>query len=268
MSAIKNRFQLVTPVINDQNRMCVYRITFECGMFYIGSSLNLARRATQYRYNFYNRNDINKKLKAALNSHNSAIMDIIEICHNEKMLRDREDFHIKENFENPHILNRSNSSYSNRSKKTVEERYVSGNYMRGRKLTDEQRRHWSEVKKGTVISPDHRKRISIAKTGMKFSDEHKKNLSAAKIGKAKSEKWHAAMKGKGSKKVDRFDLIGNFIETHPSYSHAAECIGSKAGHIGECVNGKYTKLKGFVFKKHEENNTQHNPDDLGESDCQ
>lgn len=250
MSEKRNRFKLITPVIDDKNRVCVYRITFECGMFYIGSSLNLARRATQYRYNFYNRNDINKKLKAALNSHNSAVMDILEVCNDEKTLRDREDFHIKENFDNPHILNRSNSSYSNRSKKTVEERYTSGNYMRGRKLTDEQRKHWSEVKKGIIISPEHREKISIAKKGLKFSDEHRKNLSIAKTGKPKSEKWSASMKGKGAKKVDRFDLVGNFIETHPSYSHAADCIGSKAGHIGECVNGKYKHLKGFIFKKH------------------
>ncbi len=250
MSENKQRFKLVTPIITDENRSCVYKITFDCGMFYIGSSLNLARRATQYRYNFYNRNDINKKLKAALNSHNSAVMDILEICHDEKMLRDREDYHIKQNFDNQHILNRSNSSYSNRSKKTVEERYVSGNYMRGRKLTDEQRKHWSDVKKGCIITPEHREKISKSKTGIKFTDEHKKNISLAKIGKPMNEANKKLRKGKTNIPVDQFDKNGLFIKTHLSYSDAAAEIGVLAGHIGEVVNGRYKHKKGFIFRKH------------------
>lgn len=250
MSEVKQRFQLKTPIITDENRMCVYKITFDCGMFYIGSSLNLARRATQYRYNFYNRNDINKKLKAALNSHNSAVMDIIEICTDEKSLRGMEDYHIKLNFDNPHILNRSKSAYSNRSKKTVEEKYASGNYMRGRKLTDEQKLHWSEVKKGCIIAPEHREKISISKKGVKFTEEHKSNLSAAKKGKPMSDANKKLRMGKTNIAVDQFDINGNFIKTHNSYSDAALELGVLAGHIGEVVNGKYKHKKGFIFKKH------------------
>ena len=249
MSDIKQRFTLISPIITNENKCCVYKIVFECGMFYIGSSLNLARRATQYRYNFYNRNDINKKLKAALNSHNSAVLDIVEVCQDEKNLRDREDYHIKKNFDNPHILNRSNSSYSNRSKKTVEERYVSGNYMRGRKLTEQQIKHWSDVKKGCIITQEHRDKISISKTGLKFTDEHKKNISLSKIGKPMSEENKNIRKGKTNIPVDQFDKNGVFIKSYLSYSDAAKEIGVLAGHIGEVVNGKYNHKKGFIFKK-------------------
>lgn len=251
MSYKRERFNLTTPVITNENRCCVYKITFDCGMFYIGSSLNLARRATQYRYNFYNRNDINKKLKAALNSHNSAVMDIIEICHDEKTLRDREDYHIKQNFDNINILNRSNSSYSNRSKKTVDEKYVSGNYMRGRKLTEEQRKLWSDVKKGCIITKEHREKISIAKKGKKFTDEHRAKLSLAKKGKPMSEANKALRVGKTNIMVDKFDIHGNFLETYNSYSDAGKSIGTQAGHIGEVVNNKVMQIKGFIFKKHD-----------------
>jgi len=250
MSEIRPRFKLIAPIITNENRVAVYKITFDCGMFYIGSSLNLARRATQYRYNFYNRNDINKKLKAALNSHNSAVMDIIEVCSDERTLREREDFHIKQNFDNPHILNRSKSAYSNRSNRTVEERYSSGNYMRGRKLTEEQRNYWSEVKKGCIITENHRAKISASKKGVSFTDEHKANISLAKKGKPMSEANKNLRKGKTNIMVDKFDLDGNFIQTYQSYSEAAKSVNSQAGHIGEVINGKYKHLKGFVFKKH------------------
>ena len=215
---------------------------------------SLKRRVIQYRYNLYNRKDINKKLKSALNSHTSAKIEIIETSKDEKELRGREDFHIKQNWDNVNLLNRSNSAYSNRFKMNKDERYAMGNYMRGRKLTDEQRKLWSDVKKGFIITKEHREKISIAKKGKPLSDEHKRKLSEAKKGKPMPLHLRELRKGKTNIPVDKFDMDGNFICTYQSYSNAAESVGCKAGHIGEVVNGKYKHKKGFIFKKHEESN--------------
>lgn len=252
------RFNLVTPQITNENRVCVYKITFECGMFYIGSSINLYRRAVQYRYNFYNRHDINKKLKAALNSHNSAVMTILEVCNDEKTLRDMEDFYIKSNFDNPHILNRSKSAYSNRSKKFPDEAYASGNYMRGRKMPQETKDKISQTTKGKIFSEETKIKLSAAAKGRVFSDEHKKKLSIAKTGRVMPESEREKRRGKTNIPVDMFTLDGAFIESFSSYSDAAKKIGSRAGHIGEAVNGKYKSLKGYIFANAKISSTENN----------
>lgn len=257
MFTMSGRFFIDSPVITSENKMSVYKLSFDCGMFYIGSSLNMKRRILQYRYNLYNRKDINKKIKAALNSHASAKIEVIESCVDEKTLRDREDFHIKNNWHDIKLLNRSISAYSNRAKKTPEEAFAAGNYMRGRKLTDEQRKLWSDVKKGFIITQDHRDKISKAKIGIPLSEDHKKKLSEAKKGRRMSEEQKAARRGKTNIPVDKFDLSGNFVATYQSYLEAGKSIGCQAGHIGEIVNGVYKSRKGFVFKKHakEKNNS-------------
>lgn len=247
---MSQRFNLAHPVITNENRIAVYMITFDCGMFYIGSSINVARRIIQYRYNYYNKKDINKKVKAALNFHDSATLSLVEICLDEKSVRDREDYHIKLNFENPKLLNRSKSAYSNRTVNfSKEERYVLGNGMRGKKLTPEQLIIWSNAKMGIKHSEEHKRNAANSKRGVPLSESHKKALSLAKIGKPKSEKWTLAMQGKGAKRVDKFSINGEFIATYNSYSEAASSIGCQAGHIGEVVSGKRKSRSGFVFKE-------------------
>lgn len=248
---MSHRFFIDAPQVTNENRVSVYKLSFECGMFYIGSSLNLQRRIIQYRYNLYNRKDINKKLKAALNSHISAKIEILETCSDEKMLRGQEDYYIKLNWDNPKLLNRSISAYSNRYKMDKDERHRMGNYMRGRKLTDQQKKLWSDVKKGIVFSEQHRKNISKSRKGIVFSEEHLKKLSDAKKGKPMPEHLKELRKGKTNIPVDMFDTEGNFIKKFDSYSLAASEIGCQAGHIGEVVKGKYKSRSGFVFKKHQ-----------------
>ena len=244
-------FSIEIPEITDKNKIAVYRLSFDCGMFYIGSSINLKKRINQYRHNLSKRRDINKKLKAALMSHNSAKIEIIEVCCDEKEVRLREHFHIQENWGNPALLNRSKSAFSNRTQVFSEdERYALGSAMRGKKLTDEQRVLWSKVKKGIRHSDAHRKKISEAKKGVPLSNSHRMKLSEAKKGKPMPDHLKELRKNKTNIPVDKFDIKGNFISSYPSYTAAADSIGCKAGHIGEVVNGKYKSRSGFVFKKH------------------
>ena len=51
------------------------------------------------------------------------------------------------------------------------------------------------------------------------------------------------------KKVDKYDLNGNFIATYPSLLDAARSVNVINGsQIALCCNGKIQKAKGFVFR--------------------
>lgn len=262
---MSERFLIVHPKITTENKIAVYKLSFDCGMFYIGSSINLARRIVQYRYNLYNRNDINKKLKLALNSHNSATISIIEVCKTEEEVRAREDYHIKLNFDDINFLNRSKSAYSNRVVVfSKEERYAHGNGMRGKKLTPEQLQRFSDAQKGKKHTEATKKLLSEMKKGFKFSDEHKAKLSKAKKGITLSDERKLVMKNSCTTKikVDMYDINGVYIKTFDSFKDAGKEIGTQAGHIGEVVRGKYKSLKGFIFALHnheQKDNTTHQP---------
>lgn len=48
--------------------------------------------------------------------------------------------------------------------------------------------------------------------------------------------------------IIRYDLNGNFIEKHPSVTHAASIIGSDRTNICKVLSGKRKSNKGFFFK--------------------
>jgi group I intron endonuclease len=248
-----SKFYIEHP-LETKNIMCIYKLSFDSGLFYIGSTINLMRRIIQYRNSLYSKTGINIFLQAAANTHNSAKIEIIELITDRKIIREREEYHIKIHFDNPKNLNRNKwVVHVSGFPMTEEERYKCGNGMRGKKLTQNQLIKWSLAAKGRKHSDDTKKKLSELKKGFKFSDEHRKKLSEAKKGKKLTEdsKKIRSLKCTTKKKVDMFNIDGIFIKTFDSFKAAGKEVGLLSGHIGEVVNGKFNNRKGFIFKLHE-----------------
>ena len=101
--------------ITESNKRCVYKLSFEDGSFYIGSTKNLRQRLSSYNQSFNKDNigSINKLIakKALIYTEvNFSILEIIPLDINTKHI---EDIYLKENSNNPLLLNRSKSAYNN-----------------------------------------------------------------------------------------------------------------------------------------------------------
>ena len=91
---------------------CVYKITFDTGRFYIGSTKDLQKRIDRHRdslrHDRKTRSGSSNLKKEAAISH-SATFEIVERCGEERLYR--EDFYIKQNIGNPLFLNMSSSAF-------------------------------------------------------------------------------------------------------------------------------------------------------------
>ena len=103
--------QISIPDLITFNNMGVYKITFDTGHFYFGSSANLIGRFATWKSTI--RNGIsngNSKLYPIIKDVKSAKIEIVEFCDKEK-LKEREDFYLKKYFPNDLILNKSKNAY-------------------------------------------------------------------------------------------------------------------------------------------------------------
>lgn len=81
--------------------------------------------------------------------------------------------------------------------------------------------------------------------GKHLTEEHKRKISEAKKGKAN---YHTKTL---YKKVDQYDLDGNFIKTWESISSIEKELDIKGTHISRVCRGKRKTTGGYVFKYHQ-----------------
>ena len=81
--------------------------------------------------------------------------------------------------------------------------------------------------------------------GKHLTEEHKRKISEAKKGKANY--YIKAL----YKKVDQYDLDGNFIKTWESISSIEKELDIKGTHISRVCRGKRKTTGGYVFKYHQ-----------------
>ena len=106
---------IIIHPVNIKKLKCVYKIEFPDGSFYIGSTSNLHIRIQGYRNAFKNsRGSVNKLLASKSILFNKCHFTVIENVPDESIcIKHYEDVWIKKYANNPLILNRSKSAFSN-----------------------------------------------------------------------------------------------------------------------------------------------------------
>ena len=95
--------------------------------------------------------------------------------------------------------------------------------------------HTKESKEG-ILAPMY---------GKHLTEEHKRKISEAKKGKAN---YHTKTL---YKKIDQYDLSGNYIKTWESISSIEKELNIKGTHISRVCRGKRKTTGGYVFKYHQ-----------------
>jgi hypothetical protein len=106
-------------------------------------------------------------------------------------------------------------------------------------ITDETRKKLSERSKSRIISKESREKMAAKLRGRKLPGWQKEILRKAALGK--DVYWC-------KKKVDQYDLEGNFIRTFDSVSDITKILG--INNITKVLNGKRSHAGGFIFVYH------------------
>ena len=102
----------------------------------------------------------------------------------------------------------------------------------------------SESVKGDKNPMYGKKGILAPAYGKHLTEEHKRKISIAKKGKITNY-------GKTlMKKIDQYDINGNFIKTWESISNIEKELGILGTHISRVCKGKRKTTGGYIFKYH------------------
>ena len=102
---------------------------------------------------------------------------------------------------------------------------------------------WNKGKIG-IFSKESRKRMSESHKGQHLSEEHRKHLSESLKGRTS---WNVGKPSLKRKKVSKYDLNGNYIQTYNSIWEA-KSQNSKEGHLTDVCQGKRNQAGGFIWK--------------------
>lgn len=127
-------------------------------------------------------------------------------------------------------------------------------------------RQGGDVCSGYKLSAETKKRMSESRTGEKnwlygkhLSEETKRKLSIAHTGRKQNKEAakRGALNRTGSKnykarKVDRFDLEGNFIKTYDCLADGGRDTNTRPQDIYNCCTGRQKKTHGNIWRYHDE----------------
>jgi group I intron endonuclease len=230
----------------------IYKITSPSGKIYIGQTTNYSKRHNAYKNH---KCKGQPKLFASIEKYGfvNHTIEIVKECE-VKDLNYYERYY-QEYYES--VLNGLNLRYTATTDKS--------GFM-----SEETKKKMSDSGKGKIITEEWRKNLSIAGTNRKHTEEEKQKISQANKGKIKTPehiaKIQATLKtmkmpkrseetkalqslnnGK-SKKVNQYDLEGNFINQFRSGAEANRELGISVMSISSCALGKLKTGGGFVWK--------------------
>lgn len=230
----------------------IYKITSPSGKIYIGQTTNYPKRHNAYKNHKCKRQP---KLFASIEKYGfiNHTIEIIKECKVEDL--NYYERYYQEYYES--VLNGLNLRYTATTDKS--------GFM-----SEESKKKMSDSGKGKIITEEWRKNLGLVWLGRNHTEETKKKMSDAAKGKKKSPehiaKIQATLKsmqmpkrseetkalqslnnGK-SKKVNQYDLQGNFINQFRSASQAGRELGVKSSNISSCALGKIKTGGGFIWK--------------------
>lgn len=148
--------------------------------------------------------------------------------------------------------------HEGRMKKYKETGYY-GN--KGYMHTEEYKKKMSKVLTGIKRSEETKKKISEAQKGNKncigrfMSQETRKKIGNANRGRKLTEKQkeHLSNISKNKKKVNQYDLSGNFIKQYECLKQAEKETGILSQNIGEVCRGQQKYAKGYLWRYVDDN---------------
>ena len=124
-----------------------------------------------------------------------------------------------------------------------------GNLTLGYHHTEKSKEKMSNKRKGMYVGKNNpmygKSEILAPMYGKHLTEEHKRKISEAKKGKTN---YHTITL---YKKVDQYDLDGNFIKSWESISKAEKELNLKGTHISKVCRGRGKTTGGYVFKYHQ-----------------
>lgn len=200
---------------------CVYKVVFSNGCFYIGSTKNLKTRMLAFKSQVHNK-ICNKNIITRCDGLPIIDIQILEPVNNISKLFEREDFYIKSSINNPDILNRSASAFSNKGIKW-----------------DSRDKSSKGIKKSEEVKMKMRKpRSEAAKARMRG-----RKLTATQIAAVKR------IADKLSVKISQYDIYGNYIATYKNSKIASLHTRISSTTISNNVRGVIQNVFGHTFKK-------------------
>ena len=218
----------------------IYKITSPTGKVYVGQSLHILRRFSEYR-NLSNCHEQHKLYNSLVKySSSEHIFEVIEECAIE-VLNERERHW--QDFYNVLGANGLNCKLTHTNDKSG-------------KLSDDTKAILRECKLGNKASDETKLKMRLSKLGKRQSQEHVDLRTNKNKGQKRTDEQKAAMskskKGKANCKkrikVNQYSLDGVFILQHPSIKHASIEIGISPSGIHQTLIGNYSQSGGFIWK--------------------
>jgi len=216
----------------------IYKITNPKGKTYIGQSINIDRRWSEY--NKMKKEAIGTKLYNSLKKYGpeNHKFEIVEEC-NIEHLDEKETYWTLQ----------TDSLYPNGLVLKIGGTYgymteESKNKMKKPKHTTESKEKISKANKGKTKSDSFKSNLSKIKKGIKLSKSTCDKISKAKKGKPK----HSEFGNKFKKSILQYDTSGNFIKSFPSIKEAASELKISSCSIIYCCQGKKKSIGNYTFK--------------------
>ena len=230
----------------------IYKITSPSGKIYIGQTTNYSKRYNAYKNH---KCKLQPKLFASIEKYGfiNHTIEILKECQIEDL--NYYERYYQEYYES--VLNGLNLRYTATTDKS--------GFM-----SEETKKKMSDSGKGKIITEEWRKNLSIAGTNRKHTEEEKQKISQANKGKKKTaehiaklpqnqkgfkKKPHSeetkslqSLNNGKSKKINQYDLQGNFINQFRSGSQASRELGISVMSISSCALGKIKTGGGFIWK--------------------
>lgn len=230
----------------------IYKITSPSGKIYIGQTTNYSKRHNAYKNHKCKRQP---KLFASIEKYGfiNHTIELIKECQVEEL--NYYERYYQEYYES--VLNGLNLRYTATTDKS--------GFM-----SEETKKKMSDSGKGKIMSEEWRKNLGLVWLGRNHTEETKKKMSEANKGKKKSaehiaklpqnqkgfkKKPHSeetkclqSLNSGKSKKVNQYDLQGNFINQFRSGSQASRELGISVMSISSCALGKTKTAGGFKWK--------------------
>lgn len=240
----------------------VYKIIFDGQYFYIGSSVNMKSRITQWKVRLRSGTNKNKRIRELFKKSKEIKFEILEVSVNHK---EREDFYIKSNWNNPYLLNMCPNAHNNIGLKNLPRESM---LRRGGKPIAAFDLNWNFIERFDYIA-DANKKVGLGSSkissflngkcqyikGYKFKlinedgsyVEPKPFISKKPPLKPKRIKQPITP----SKEIIKFSIDGNEIERFSSMRQLVKHLEVNRGNIKKILNGKRSKTgyyKGYIYR--------------------
>jgi hypothetical protein len=279
--------KFIIPKIKSRKPVAaVYKMSFDCGGFYIGGSTNIKQRMWGWKFRLEAGIKKNERVTAAFLKTKKVVFEIIETVDDPASVKFREDVYIKQYWGRELLLNRAPNAFDGTGMRWTSEQLAKkpifktcikpvGKFDKGGNLIKEYESRLAAAIDNNVDTQRIRKCLKkyghtvngfvykqkdangnyieapvVAKKprprGIKFSEIGKKNMRAAQQKRIADGRY---MQPDHSKPMLKYDLDGNKITEFPSIGAAAKSMGADPRNFKrQLKKGRPGYYKGFIWK--------------------